>query len=269
MSYQTKNPNKRKQKTQKTQENNSSPSVDKKVTDFEKPLANKVSIKKKTLSEKQISIMNNVLSGCAKMIFLVGEAGTSKTYTAVLCALELLNSKRVNEIIYVRSAVESSSSKIGFLPGEIEEKMQPYVEPLNEKLKEFLTKTDYSKLKGENRFSGLHVGYVRGLNWSKRVVLIDEAQNLTFDELKTLTTRPTDDSIIFIMGDPNQSDIGRKSGLPSFCNIHNCEESKENNVYVYEFDSEEIVRGKLVKYMLSKMDEVQENYKERQKDKKK
>jgi phosphate starvation-inducible protein PhoH and related proteins len=87
-----------------------------------------------------------------KLVFLSGPAGTSKTYTSILASLHLINDKRVSEMIYIRTAVESSDSKLGFLPGEMDEKMSPYTQPLIDKLEEILTKSDIEKLKKKIEF---------------------------------------------------------------------------------------------------------------------
>ena len=86
-----------------------------------------------------------------KLVFISGPAGTSKTYTSVMAALSLVNDKRVSEIVYVRSIVESSDSKLGFLPGEMDEKMSPYIQPLVDKLEEMLHRGDVEKLQKEEK----------------------------------------------------------------------------------------------------------------------
>ena len=113
---------------------------------------------------------------------LCGLAGTSKTFLAILSALQLLNDKKVSNMLYVRSAVESSDSKIGFLPGEEGMKLEPYLRPLRDKLHEFLTPTEVSFLYSNGKVDAEHVGYARGQDW-KHVQLLLITQNLTLQRI--------------------------------------------------------------------------------------
>lgn len=190
------------------------------------------------------------------MVFIAGPAGTAKTFTSILAGLQLINEKKVSEIIYVRSAVESSDSKLGFLPGEMDEKMSPYIQPLVDKLEELLPRHDIEKLKKEERIHGFPINFLRGLNWNAKVIVADEAQNMTKKELITLVTRVGQFSKLYICGDPDQSDIGVKSGFSSMVNIFSDDESKENGIYTFRFTEEDIVRSELVKFILKKLKKV-------------
>lgn len=88
--------------------------------------------------------------------------------------MHLINDKRVSELIYIRTAVESSDSKLGFLPGEMDDKMSPYIQPLIDKLEELLPKHDIDKLKKEERIHGAPVNFLRGLNWNAKCIVADE-----------------------------------------------------------------------------------------------
>lgn len=212
-----------------------------------------IQIKSVELTEKQKELINILTNKNTKLVFISGPAGTSKTYTSVLAGLNLINDKRVSEIIYVRSAVESSDSKLGFLPGEMDEKMSPYVQPLVDKLEELLPRSDVEKLKKEERIHGFPVNFLRGLNWNAKVIVADEAQNMTKKELITLITRVGEFSKLYVCGDPDQSDINGKSGFSSVMNIFDDEESREHGIYTFKFDEEDIVRSGLVKYILKKL----------------
>jgi len=212
-----------------------------------------IQIKSVELTEKQKELINILTNKNSKLVFISGPAGTSKTYTSVLSGLNLINDKRVSEIIYVRSAVESSDSKLGFLPGEMDEKMSPYVQPLIDKLEELLPRSDIEKLKKEERIHGFPVNFLRGLNWNAKVIVADEAQNMTKKELVTLITRVGEFSKLYVCGDPDQSDINGKSGFSSVMNIFDDEESKSNGIYIFKFAEEDIVRSGLVKYILKKL----------------
>ena len=121
--------------------------------------------------------------------------------------------KKIDEIIYIRSVVESSSSKIGFLKGEMDQKFSVYIEPLKEKLEEFLPPSEVNALVEDKRVTGLPVGFVRGRSWNCKGVIIDEASCLTKDELLLVLSRLGKFSKCFVIGDQFQSDIGGKSGF--------------------------------------------------------
>ena len=210
-----------------------------------------VRIDERSLTPKQIELLNLLQNKTTKLVFISGPAGTSKTYTSILAGLNLLNQKRVSEIVYVRSIVESSDSKLGFLPGEMDEKMSPYIQPLIDKLEELLPKHDIDKLKKEERIHGFPINFLRGLSWNAKCIVADEAQNMTKKELTTLITRK-----LFICGDPDQSDINGKSGFVPMMNIFDDEESRNNGIYVFKFDEEDIVRSGLVKFILKKLKNV-------------
>ena len=201
-------------------------------------------------TEKQKQFIELALDKNTKMIFVSGPAGTSKTYLAVLVALKLLNQKRVSDLLYIRSAVESSDSKIGFLPGEASEKMAPYLQPLLDKLSELTDKATIDWLQKEERVGSVPVSFLRGLNWNAKCIITDEAQNMTYKELVTLVTRIGEFSKVFVLGDPDQSDIGVKSGFTKLMNSFDNPASKEHGIYHFKFEEDDIVRSELVKFMI-------------------
>jgi phosphate starvation-inducible PhoH-like protein len=215
-----------------------------------------VRIDERQLTSKQIELLNLLQNKTTKLVFISGPAGTAKTYTSILAGLTLLNHKRVSEIIYVRSIVESSDSKLGFLPGEMDEKMSPYIQPLIDKLEELLPKHDIDKLKKEERIHGFPINFLRGLSWNAKCIVADEAQNMSKKELITLITRVGEFSKLFICGDPDQSDINGKSGFVPMMNVFDDEESRNNGIYVFKFDEDDIVRSGLVKFILKKLKNV-------------
>jgi len=212
-----------------------------------------VRIDERQLTPKQIELLNLLQNKTTKLVFISGPAGTAKTYTSILAGLTLLNHKRVSEIVYVRSIVESSDNKLGFLPGEMDEKMSPYIQPLIDKLEELVPRCDIEKLKQEERIHGFPINFLRGLSWNAKCIVADEAQNMTKKELTTLITRVGEFSKLFICGDPDQSDINGKSGFVPMMNVFDDEESRNNGVYVFKFDEEDIVRSGLVKFVLKKL----------------
>ena len=194
--------------------------------------------------------MEIALQPHTELMFCTGPAGTSKTFLAILTSLQLLNLGAIEKILYVRSVVESSDSKLGFLPGEEGMKMEPYLRPLRDKVHELLSPTDVSYIFQNELIDAEHVGYARGQNWNNMAIVVDEAQNLTEKELLTIATRCGKGSMVFILGDPQQSDIRGKSGLVKFANMFDTPEAREHGVETFEFTTDDIVRSKLVKFIL-------------------
>ena len=131
-------------------------------------------INQRKLTEKQKQFLSLASEKTSKIIFVSGPAGTAKTYLSILQALNMINEKKVSDLLYIRSAVECSDAKIGFLPGEANEKMTPYIQPLIDKLTELLPRGDIDILLKEERVTGIPVGFLRGLNWNAKVIIADE-----------------------------------------------------------------------------------------------
>lgn len=205
---------------------------------------------------KQQSFLDLALDKQSKLIFVSGPAGTAKTYLAVQVALAMISSKRVSDLIYVRSVVESAETKMGFLPGEIGDKLAPFLAPMMEKVEELLPKNQIDILKKEDRISGFPVGHLRGRNWNAKVIIGDEAQNMTEKELITLITRTGEFAKVFIIGDPEQSDINGKSGFIKMISRFDDEEARENGIHVFRFDDDDIVRSGLVRFISKRLKKV-------------
>ena len=137
-------------------------------------IKNELTISKRELTEKQKEFLEIAMDKNTKLMFITGPAGTSKTYISIMAALQLLNLKKVSDLLYLRSAVESSDNKIGFLPGEANEKMAPYMQPLLEKLTELLPKAEVDLLEKDGRVSSIPIGFLRGLNWNAKCIIADE-----------------------------------------------------------------------------------------------
>lgn len=181
---------------------------------------------------------------------------THNTYTSILASLQLLNTKKISDVIYLRSAVESSDSKLGYLPGEIDDKMAPYLQPLVEKLDEFLSTSDIADLQKSKKISSIPIGFLRGLNWNAKAIIADECQNMSRKELVTLITRIGEFSKVFIIGDPDQIDIGNRSGFVDLVKAFDDDESRKNGIFSFQFNEDDIVRSKLVKFITKKLKDI-------------
>ena len=190
------------------------------------------------------------------MVFVDGPAGSAKTYCAARVGLHLLRSRAVEEMVYIRSIIESASKSMGSLPGEVEDKFSPWVTPLKEKLDELLPAGVSQNLLDHGIVRAIPVNYVRGLTFNDTVVIVDEAQNLTRSELITIMTRKGERSKMLIIGDTKQSDINGKSGFKGIYDLFNDPGSEEHGLYCFKFEHCDIVRSAIVSYIVSRLDSV-------------
>lgn len=148
------------------------------------------------------------------VIFGIGPAGTGKTYLAVCQAVNAFKSKEVEKIILTRPAVEAGE-KLGFLPGDLQTKVDPYLRPLYDALGEFFGFETYQKLMEKGTIEVAPLAYMRGRTLSNAFVILDEAQNATREQMKMFLTRLGDASKMVITGDMTQTDLpeGKTSGL--------------------------------------------------------
>jgi len=212
-----------------------------------------IKLKKIALTDKQTQLLKIIFDNDSKIIFISGPAGTSKTYVAIYGALQLYNMNNERGITYVRTIAESGEKSLGALPGEMAEKINPYMMPMNEKLDELLIPGQASILKEKEIVKGMPINYLRGASWRDEIVIADESQNFTFKELTTLMTRLGEGSKLIICGDPMQSDINGKSGFADMYSVFNDAESKQKGIHTFHFGPEDIKRSEILKFVISKI----------------
>ena len=212
-----------------------------------------IKLKKISLTDKQLSLLKIIFDNDSKIVFISGPAGTSKTYVAIYGALQLYNMNNDRGITYVRTIAESGEKSLGALPGEMAEKINPYMMPMNEKLDELLIPGQASIVKEKEIIKGMPINYLRGASWRDEIVIADESQNFTFKELTTLMTRLGEGSKLLICGDPMQSDINGRSGFADMYSLFNDAESKEQGIHTFYFGPEDIKRSEILKYVISKI----------------
>lgn len=212
-----------------------------------------IKLKKISLTDKQLALLKIIFDNDSKIVFISGPAGTSKTYVAIYGALQLYNMNNERGITYVRTIAESGEKSLGALPGEMAEKINPYMMPMNEKLDELLIPGQASIVKEKEIIKGMPINYLRGASWRNEIVIADESQNFTFKELTTLMTRLGEGSKLLICGDPMQSDINGRSGFADMYSLFNDAESKEQGIHTFYFGPEDIKRSEILKYVISKI----------------
>lgn len=186
------------------------------------------------------------------LVFGVGPAGTGKTYLAVAMAVQYLISKRVNRIILARPAVEAGE-KLGFLPGDLQDKVDPYLRPLYDALFDLMDFERVTKLLEKRVIEVAPLAFMRGRTLSDAFIILDEAQNTTSEQMKMFLTRIGFGSKAVITGDVTQIDLpsGRKSGLVEARRVV----SEIEGITFIDFNEKDVVRHHLVQMIVKAYDE--------------
>ncbi|MBI3932509.1 MAG: PhoH family protein [Acidobacteria bacterium] len=181
------------------------------------------------------------------MVFGIGPAGTGKTYLAVAQAVSALMAKSVARIVLARPAVEAGE-KLGFLPGDLQEKVDPYLRPLYDALYDLLDYEKVARLLERNAIEVAPIAFMRGRTLNDAFVIIDEAQNTTPEQMKMVLTRIGFGSKVVVTGDITQIDLpqGKTSGLVEAISVL---AGVEGIAFVY-FDEKDVVRHKLVQAVI-------------------
>ncbi len=177
------------------------------------------------------------------VVFGIGPAGTGKTYLAVAAALDALNQKLVRKIIITRPAVEAGEA-LGFLPGDLQEKLLPYLRPLYDAMHDMLGKEEAGRMVEKGLIEIAPLAYMRGRTLSEAYIILDEAQNTTPEQMMMFLTRLGENSKMIITGDITQVDLPKrqKSGLKQAVEIL----QPVNGIKMFYFDGGDVVRHPLV-----------------------
>ena len=185
------------------------------------------------------------------LLFAVGPAGSGKTYTAIALAVRALREKQVRRIVLTRPAVEAGE-KLGFLPGDMKEKLDPYLQPLYDALNDMIPAAKLAKFMEEGTVQIAPLAYMRGRTLDNAFVILDEAQNTTSSQIKMFLTRMGRNAKFIVTGDVTQIDLPRKSdsGLTRAMDTLRGIEG----IGMVEFDKRDIVRHPLVKHIVEAFD---------------
>ena len=222
-------------------------------------------IKAKTVGQKQYvdAIKKNTI------VFGIGPAGTGKTYLAVAMAVKALRDKQVSRIILTRPAIEAGE-KLGFLPGDLQSKIDPYLRPLYDALYDMMGVESYQRQLEKQVIEIAPLAYMRGRTLDDSFIILDEAQNATPEQMKMFLTRLGFNSKAVITGDLTQTDLpyGQKSGLAIATHIL----SDIEDIHIHQFTDKDVVRHKLVQKIILAYDKfekkVQENAEKRRNEQK-
>ena len=200
-------------------------------------------IKAKTLNQRKLveSMEKN------DMVFAIGPAGTGKTYTGVALAVKALKYKQVKRIILTRPAVEAGEN-LGFLPGDLNEKLDPYMQPLYDALRDMLPAETLQNHIEKGIIQIAPLAFMRGRTLDNAFVILDEAQNSTHSQMKMFLTRMGKNAKFMITGDPGQIDLPRRmiSGLKEALLILN----NKKDIEIVHLDDKDVIRHPIVKKII-------------------
>ncbi|MBR5427330.1 MAG: PhoH family protein [Clostridia bacterium] len=211
-------------------------------------------VKPKTLGQKKYieAIRKNTI------VFGVGPAGTGKTYLAVVMAVNAFRAKEVNRIILTRPAVEAGE-KLGFLPGDLQSKVDPYLRPLYDALFDMLGAENYTRYQERGNIEVAPLAYMRGRTLDDSFIILDEAQNTTPEQMKMFLTRLGFNSKIVVTGDITQIDLpdGKRSGLVDVLRIL----KNVDDIETVLFNEKDVVRHRLVQDIIKAYEKAAEKRK--------
>ena len=211
-------------------------------------------VKPKTLGQQKYvkAIKSNTIT------IGVGPAGTGKTYLAVAMAVMAFRSKQVNRIILTRPAVEAGES-LGFLPGDLQQKVDPYLRPLYDALYELLGPDAFQRCQERGEIEVAPLAYMRGRTLDDSFIILDEAQNTTNEQMKMFLTRLGANSKIVVTGDITQIDLpaGKKSGLKECISVL----KNIDNIAIIKLTGRDVVRHKLVQEIIKAYEKSEERKK--------
>ena len=209
-------------------------------------------IKAKTLNQKRLVDFMNIKD----MVFAIGPAGTGKTYTGVALAVKALKEKQVKRIILTRPAVEAGEN-LGFLPGDLNEKLDPYMQPLYDALRDMIPKETLQSYIEKGTIQIAPLAFMRGRTLDNAFVILDEAQNSTHSQMKMFLTRMGKNAKFMITGDPGQIDLPKRmiSGLKEALLIL----KNTNGIGIVYLDDKDVIRHHLVKKIIDAYKKIEHN----------
>ncbi len=208
---------------------------------------NGIAVRARTVNQRRLV----ELYGTNDLLFAVGPAGSGKTYTAIALAVRALKERVVRRVILTRPAVEAGE-KLGFLPGDMKEKLDPYLQPLYDALNDMIPAAKLQKYLEDGTVQIAPLAYMRGRTLDNAFVILDEAQNTTSSQIKMFLTRMGRNAKFIVTGDVTQIDLPRKSDS----GLTRAMETLRgiDGIGMVEFDRRDIVRHHLVKYIVEAFD---------------
>jgi phosphate starvation-inducible PhoH-like protein len=203
--------------------------------------------------EKYVEIIKN-----NHIIFADGAAGCGKTFVATAVGLQMLLGGEYERLIITRPVMEAGES-LGFLPGKVNEKFKPYIQPVMDALHKFLTPYEVAQFIQRGKIEIAPIAYMRGRTFDDSFIIVDEAQNCSMKQLKLAVTRLGKNSKIVVNGDVTQADIACHSSYGNALSKHIREftNNKKEGIAVFKFDVNDIIRNKI---LIDYLDVIYEDY---------
>lgn len=219
-----------------------------KVIDFQPYLPQKKQrVVMSARSQNQKTYLQKLQNEDTSIVFAIGPAGTGKTMLAVMHGIKMFQEGLVDKIIVTRPAV-SVDEDLGFLPGDLNEKMQPWTRPIFDVMGEYYKQSDIAEMLKEGIIEISPLAYMRGRTFKNAYVVADEMQNATINQMKMLLTRLGEGSKMVVTGDLAQADRRSDNGLIDFCNLLANKQTK--HIDIVQFDVQDIERHEAVKEVL-------------------
>ena len=220
-----------------------------KVIDFQPYLPQKKQrVVMSARSQNQKTYLQKLQNEETSIVFAIGPAGTGKTMLAVMHGIKLFQEGVIDKIVVTRPAV-SVDEDLGFLPGDLNEKMAPWTRPIFDVMGEYYKQSDIAEMLKEGVIEISPLAYMRGRTFKNAYIVADEMQNATVNQMKMLLTRLGEGSKMVVTGDLAQADRVNDNGLIDFCNL--LADRRMKHIDIVQFDHKDIERHEAVKEVLS------------------
>jgi phosphate starvation-inducible PhoH-like protein len=212
-----------------------------------------LSIRELPWTIKQKEIIDTVIDKKANMTLIDGIWGSGKTLLSTYICLKLLNMKKISNILYIRNIVQSGTGTLGWLGGDLQTRLSPYMIPFQQKLEELLPPSQVNKLIADGTVESQPVALLRGTSYNAYGIIIDEMGCMSKEDIMLTLSRVGKFSYVFGIGDSWQVDI-KNSGFKQIFNIFNDEESKEHKIFTFELQEEmDVMRSEFLKFVMKKV----------------
>lgn len=223
-------------------------------SDLEQSISSNIKLQSRNVKQKEL--MRDFYNPDYRVFFALGPSGSGKTYMTVLRAMQLFSERKVNKIVISRPSV-GADENLGYLPGDLNEKMYPWVRPIMDVMYEYWMPDSVDMMIQNDQIEIAPLAYLRGRSFPRCAIVLDEFQNSTMSQMKMALTRLGEESYMFVTGDEEQSDLrNEKNGLVDFC--ERLEIRNSNVISVCRFSKEYIVRDPVVQEVLDIYDQTEE-----------
>jgi len=196
----------------------------------------------------QETYVDHLYDESKRVVFAIGPAGTGKSYLGVLRAIQALRNKEVEKLIIVRPAVGAEGENHGFLPGDLNQKLSPWLQPLIDIFEEFYGKQSFQSMVEDGTIEFATLMYMRGRSFKNSIVIFDEAQNSLPSQMRLFLTRLGENTRAFVTGDLDQTDHKKDNGLSDF--VKRLKATNSDMIGVAEFERKHIERDPIVAEVL-------------------